>query len=74
VLASADPAVVAAATNHDVLTVQVDGVEENGGPWSVAASGHSGLTDEQRPPALPIRLDEQLISVPLEVVSGQRTH
>jgi Pyridoxamine 5'-phosphate oxidase len=74
-VASGDQAVLDAVTHREVMTVQVDGLDERGSPWTVAATGHAAFTTETPPVALheARRHDDQLITVSLEVVSGQRT-
>ncbi len=68
-LDSSDVAVVQAARRHDVLTVQVDGLDD-GHPWSVVASGISSLAPLD--PAAPSPThDHRLITLPLAVVVGQ---
>lgn len=75
-IASADPSILLAAQRHDVLTVQVDGVDELNHPWSVVASGIAEVNPEVEP------MDDvlgdatsyggQLVSFPVSVVVGQR--
>ncbi|MBU6495602.1 MAG: hypothetical protein KGR42_04195 [Acidobacteria bacterium] len=69
-LDSDDDAVVQAARRHDVLTVQVDGVDD-GHPWSVVASGISSLAPLDPAASSPTH-DHRLITLPLAVVVGQR--
>ncbi len=75
-LASAEEPVVASARRHDVISVQVDGIEPGGATWSVMASGIA------RPAPEGAELDErlveavahgaQVVEVPLSVVVGER--
>jgi hypothetical protein len=75
-LATTDPAILHAAQRHDVLTVQVDGVDERDHPWSVVASGIAEVSPEVAP------CDDvlgdatgfggQLVTFPASVVVGQR--
>jgi hypothetical protein len=75
-LASSDSSIVHAAQRHDVLTVQVDGVDEQNHTWSVVASGIAEVSSDTEP------MDDvlgdatsfggQLVSFPLSVVVGQR--
>lgn len=74
--ASDDPSIIHAAQRHDVLTVQVDGIDGDDHPWSVVASGVAEI-DEGSEPMDDILGDAsgyggQLISLPLSVVVGQR--
>ena len=73
---SSDPSILLAAQRHDVLTVQVDGVDELNHPWSVVASGIAEVDPDVEP------MDDvlgdavshggQLVSFPVSVVVGQR--
>ena len=75
-IASSDPSIVLAAQRHDVLTVQVDGVDEANHTWSVVASGIAEVTDDVQ------TMDDllgdatshggQIVSFPVSVVVGQR--
>lgn len=75
-IASSDPSIVLAAQRHDVLTVQVDGVDDENHTWSVVASGIAEVSPEIGP------MDDilgdamsyggQLVSFPASVVVGQR--
>ncbi len=75
-IASSDPSIVLAAQRHDVLTVQVDGVDEANHTWSVVASGIADVTDDVA------TMDDvlgdatnhggQIVSFPISVVVGQR--
>jgi len=75
-IASSDSTILLAAQRHDVLTVQVDGVDESNHPWSVVASGIA----ETSPDAVPVddllgdasSFGGQLVSFPVSVVVGQR--
>jgi hypothetical protein len=76
VIASSDPTILLAAQRHDVLTVQVDGVDDSNHPWSVVASGIADVDPDVEP------MDDvlgdaasfggQLVSFPVSVVVGQR--
>jgi hypothetical protein len=76
VIASSDPSILLAAQRHDVLTVQVDGVDEQNHTWSVVASGIAEVNLDGEP------MDDvlgdatshggQLVSFPVSVVVGQR--
>jgi tetrahydromethanopterin S-methyltransferase subunit B len=75
-IASSDTSIVLAAQRHDVLTVQVDGVDEQNHTWSVVASGIAEVSADTEP------MDDvlgdassfggQLVTFPLSVVVGQR--
>ena len=75
-IASSDTSIVLAAQRHDVLTVQVDGVDDQNHTWSVVASGIAEVSSDTEP------MDDvlgdassfggQLVSFPLSVVVGQR--
>ena len=77
-LASAEESVVAAARRGDVLSVQIDGLEPDGGTWSVMASGLAALIalpeDDSLPPVLAQAVERgaALITLPLSVVVGER--
>ncbi|HEY1223253.1 MAG TPA: pyridoxamine 5'-phosphate oxidase family protein, partial [Acidimicrobiales bacterium] len=49
-LASSDPAVIAAAERGDVVSLQIDGLEPDGLTWSVMASGIAKLALDQPAP------------------------
>ena len=76
VIASSDSTILLAAQRHDVLTVQVDGVDESNHPWSVVASGIAEVSFDAGPaeglewggPGFA----GQLVSFPVSVVVGQR--
>jgi len=75
-IATSDPSILLAAQRHDVLTVQVDGVDELNHTWSVVASGIAEVNPDVAP------MDDvlgdamshggQLVSFPVSVVVGQR--
>ena len=75
-IASSDTSILLAAQRHDVLTVQVDGVDDQNHTWSVVASGIAEVSSESEP------MDDvlgdassfggQLVSFPMSVVVGQR--
>jgi len=75
-IASSDPSIVLAAQRHDVLTVQVDGVDDLNHPWSVVASGIAEVEPnvEAMDDVLGDSLSHggQLVSFPVSVVVGQR--
>jgi hypothetical protein len=76
VIASSDPSILLAAQRHDVLTVQVDGVDEQNHTWSVVASGIAEVNLDGEPMD-DVLGDEtshggQLVSFPVSVVVGQR--
>ena len=48
-IASSDPSILHAAQRHDVLTVQVDGLDEGNHPWSVVASGIAEVVSDVAP-------------------------
>jgi len=76
VIASSDPAIVLAAQRHDVLTVQVDGLDEDDHTWSVVASGIAHLSPGESPTddllGDSVAFGGQLISFPVSVLVGQR--
>jgi len=75
-ISSSDPSILLAAQRHDVLTVQVDGVDDSNHTWSVVASGIAqvdagvGPMDDVLGDAL--SHGGQLVSFPVSVVVGQR--
>jgi hypothetical protein len=75
-IATSDSSVLLAAQRHDVLTVQVDGVDEHNHTWSVVASGIAELSSDLDP--LDDVLDDvarhggQVVTLPMSVVVGQR--
>jgi nitroimidazol reductase NimA-like FMN-containing flavoprotein (pyridoxamine 5'-phosphate oxidase superfamily) len=75
-LASSDPSVLLAAQHHDVLTVQIDGIDPKGQTWLVVSSGLASIVSP--PPDLPdylkmaLEMGHSLISLPLSVLVGQR--
>jgi nitroimidazol reductase NimA-like FMN-containing flavoprotein (pyridoxamine 5'-phosphate oxidase superfamily) len=75
-LASAEGPVVSSARRHDVISVQVDGLEPGGATWSVMASGIARLAPEGTPVddrlGAALALGADLIEVPLSVVVGER--
>jgi nitroimidazol reductase NimA-like FMN-containing flavoprotein (pyridoxamine 5'-phosphate oxidase superfamily) len=75
-LASTEEAVLVAARRGEVLSVQIDGLEESGATWSVMASGLAGPAEESavESPALAAALANgaSLVALPLAVVVGER--
>jgi hypothetical protein len=75
-LASTEEAVLVAARRGEVLSVQIDGLEDEGATWSVMASGLAGLPGEatSNSPALAQALANgaSLVALPLAVVVGER--
>jgi nitroimidazol reductase NimA-like FMN-containing flavoprotein (pyridoxamine 5'-phosphate oxidase superfamily) len=75
-VASSEGSVILAAKRHDVISVQVDGLEAGGVIWSVMASGLASPAKdiEDLPHEMRASLDlgATLISLPLAVVVGQR--
>lgn len=75
-IATSDPAILLAAERHDVLTVQVDGIDQDNHPWSVVASGIA--QDALDAPPLDDVLGDalghggHLVSFLASVVAGQR--
>ena len=78
VLASGEESVVTAMRSGDVISVEIDGLEDDGSVWSVMVSGiaTAGAGDETLRPAIREAIDHgaNLLSLPLTVVSGQRSH
>ena len=76
VISSSDSTILLAAQRHDVLTVQVDGVDEFNHPWSVVASGIAKVTSSDAPDEEVLgdgaRQGVQFVSFPVSVVVGQR--
>ncbi|NNN07932.1 MAG: hypothetical protein HKL85_01915 [Acidimicrobiaceae bacterium] len=75
-IASTDTSILLAAQRHDVLTVQVDGVDEQDHTWSVVASGIAEVAAESEQMndvlAGAPGFSGQLVSLPMSVVVGQR--
>jgi hypothetical protein len=75
-IASSDSSILHAAQRHDVLTVQVDGVDEQNHTWSVVASGLAEVSSDTEPMddvlGDAMSFGGQLVSFPLSVVVGQR--
>ncbi|MBW4029347.1 MAG: pyridoxamine 5'-phosphate oxidase family protein [Acidobacteria bacterium] len=75
-IASSDSTILLAAQRHDVLTVQVDGVDESNHPWSVVASGIAEVSPDIVPAEDPwsggAGPGGPLVSFPVSVVVGQR--
>jgi len=74
-LASKDPAVRQAAEHADVLSIQIDGLDDQGTVWSVMVSGIGTVAHEGETLSAPL-LDAvangaSLVSLPLSVVVGQ---
>ena len=75
-IASSDSSILLAAQRHDVLTVQVDGVDGANHTWSVVASGIADVVSNVEP------MDDflgdtlshggQLVAFPVSVVVGQQ--
>jgi hypothetical protein len=76
VIATSDPSILLAAQRHDVLTVQVDGVDDANHTWSVVASGIAAVASnaEPRDGLLGDTLSDggQLVAFPVSVVVGQQ--
>jgi hypothetical protein len=74
-LASSDPAVHQAAQRKDVLSVQIDGLDDNGMVWSVMVSGIGSVASDDEPLSGPLREalghGASLVMLPLSVVVGQ---
>lgn len=81
-VATDEEAVWAAAERHEVLTLNIDGVEPSGATWTVTTTGVGRVVDPAEPwaslpwdhPLLPY-LDNgaRLITLPLTVVGGDQT-
>ncbi len=76
-LASHEYAVAVAARRRDVISVQIDGLEDDGSTWSVMASGIIATAtpgEEFIRPSLQFALDRgaTLFAMPLSVIIGQR--
>lgn len=75
-IASSDSSILLAAQRHDVLTVQVDGVDESDHPWSVVASGIAEVAPDAVAAGGPVgdgsSFAGPLVSFPVSVVVGQR--
>jgi len=65
-----------AAKRHDVISVQADGLEEDGAIWSVMASGLASRVKEVEGLSQAVQeslaLGAALVEVPLTVVVGHR--
>ena len=77
VISSSDSTILLAAQRHDVLTVQVDGVDESNHPWSVVASGIAKVTPSDGAPDDAMSGEvttsgAKSVSFPVSVVVGQR--
>jgi hypothetical protein len=76
VVASAEESVLLAAKRHDVISVQADGLEEDGAIWSVMASGLASRVKEVEGLSQAVQeslaLGAALVEVPLTVVVGHR--
>ncbi len=76
ILASADPAVILAARRNDVISIQIDGIDNDGLTWSVMASGIARVPDGDEPLneglTSAIARGGALVKLPLSVVVGQR--
>ena len=75
-LASTEEAVLVAARRGEVLSVQIDGLEEGGATWSVMASGLAGpvgeATSESSSLAAAVANGATLVALPLAIVVGER--
>ncbi len=81
-VATDEAAVWEAAERHEVLTLNIDGLEDSGVTWTVTTAGVGSVFDPQSPdeslpvghPLLPY-LDNgaRLIALPLTVVAGDQT-
>lgn len=75
-IATSDSAILLAAERHDVLTVQVDGVDQDDHTWSVVASGialdatDAPAADDDRDDA--VGPGGHLVSFLASVIVGQR--
>jgi nitroimidazol reductase NimA-like FMN-containing flavoprotein (pyridoxamine 5'-phosphate oxidase superfamily) len=78
VLASRESAVILAARRGDVISVQIDGLEDDGTTWSVMVSGIASLVspDEIQTQRIQdsVNRGATLLALPLSVVIGQRGH
>lgn len=78
VLASRESAVLLAARRGDVISVQIDGLEDDGTTWSVMVSGIASTVspDEVQTPRIKESMDRgaSLLALPLSVVIGKRGH
>lgn len=80
-LATDEAAVLDAAQRGEVLTLQIDGVDEDGATWTVQATGMSWLVDPersavdaQRPLMHLLERGAQLVGIPLMILDGDRMH
>ncbi len=75
-LASTEEAVAVAAARGEVLSVQIDGLEDNWATWSVIASGLASTVEgpDSLSEALARALSHGaiLVGLPLSVVAGER--
>jgi nitroimidazol reductase NimA-like FMN-containing flavoprotein (pyridoxamine 5'-phosphate oxidase superfamily) len=78
VLASRESAVILAARRGDVISVQIDGLEDDGTTWSVMVSGIASTVSpgEVQTQRIQDSVDRgaSLLALPLSVVIGQRGH
>jgi len=76
-LVSHEDAVVLAARRGDVISVQIDGFEDDGSTWSVMTSGIAMSADPHQQLRAKMReaVDNgaALLEIPLSVVTGQRS-
>ena len=76
ILTSTDKSVAGTAENGDVLSVQIDGLNNDGSTWSVMVSGIASpaAPSEHPPPSLARALERgaTLLSLPLTLVAGER--
>ena len=74
-MASSDPSILLAAPRHDVLSVQVDGVDEKDRTWSVVSSGIAEVSENEPMDDVlgdALGFGGQVVSFPVSVVVGQR--
>ncbi|HEY5303767.1 MAG TPA: pyridoxamine 5'-phosphate oxidase family protein [Acidimicrobiales bacterium] len=71
VIDTSDPVVVGAARRGDVLTVQVDGLDEHDHAWSVVVSGFAEISADTGEFGELTSPGGQFVSFPLSVVLGQ---
>ena len=75
-LASPEEAVIVAAHRGEVLSVQIDGLEDDGATWSVMASGIARWARDDQPLSErlthAVTLGARVVALPLSVVTGER--
>jgi nitroimidazol reductase NimA-like FMN-containing flavoprotein (pyridoxamine 5'-phosphate oxidase superfamily) len=78
VITSRESAVILAARRGDVISVQIDGLEDDGTTWSVMVSGIASTVspDEVQSQRIQDSIDRgaTALALPLSVVIGQRGH